>query len=319
MLKSIFNLLYLIYLNRYRRLAYKDESRFYVLLLIHIIGYYQLWTIDFEYKKIGIYIFLLLQSVNLLQRNDYKFLKKQIGSFYTHLLVSIDIMVFNLPLVSYMLYYSILDFTIIISILLLLPSILCLKKTNLHSIKIFHIVDPLWISHIRTKIWEYLLLIVSLYIQYQGIINYNEGLHLAGLCIIYFIVAQIYSEKESLYFYKFSKLSSDNILLNLFRYNILHYVYILLPSLLIVMLSYSHKYLFNIVYFFVSIPFLFWIRYIYINNDLLKNIIIFVLIFALIYNRLSDKYPIYIIFIIIIINTILYKFSKNKFSTLINK
>lgn len=141
-------------------------------------------------------------------------------------MVSIDIMIFNLPLVGYLLYCDILDFIIIISVLLLLPSILCLKKTNLHSIKIFHIVDPLWLSHIRTKIWEYLLLIVSLYTQYQGIINNNEELHLAGLCIIYFIVAQIYSEKESLYFYKFSKLSSEDILLNLFRYNILHYVYI---------------------------------------------------------------------------------------------
>lgn len=87
------------------------------------------------------------------------------------------------------------------------------------------------------------------------------------------------------------------------------------------MISYSHKHLFSIVYFFVNIPFLFWIRYIYIyiNNDLLKNIIILVLIFALIYSRLLDKYPIYIIFIIISINTILYKFSKNKFSILINK
>lgn len=319
MIKTLFNLLYLIYVNRYRKLTYNDESKFYILFLIYGIGFYQLWVKDFEYKTIILSVLIVIQATNILQRRDYKLLKKQIGYFYTHILVFIDILIFNLPLVGYFIYSSIFDFLMIVGLHLMFPFVLKMKEIKSSHLKLFHITDPLWSSHIRTKPWEYILLLFSLFLQYQGIINENEGLHLAGLYIIYVLIYQVYSEKESLYFYKFSKISYSTILLNLFKNNILHYLYLLAPSLLIILFYYSVSYIINVIYFFVSALLLFWIRYIFFRNNLLKSIVVFILIFMLISNRLTSEFPIHIIILMGAFNLILYRITKVKFEKLVYK
>lgn len=317
MIKTLFNLLYLIYVNRYRKLTYKDESKFYILLFIYGIGFYQLWVKDFEYKEMFFYILIITQTTNVLQRRDYKLLKKQIGYFYTHILVFIDILIFNLPLIGYFLYSSIFHLMIIIGGLLFTPLILNIPKIKSSHLRLFRITDPLWSSHIRTKPWEYILLFFSLFLQYQGIINENEGLHLAGLYIIYFLIHQVYSEKESLYFYKFSKISYSTILLNLFKNNILYYLYLLAPSLLMILFYYSVSYVINVIYFFISALLLFWIRYIFFRNNLLKSVVVFILMFMLISNRLTSDFPIHIIILVGVLNLILYRIAKVKFEKLV--
>lgn len=316
----IFHLLHLIYLNRYRKLTYSDESRLYILLGLYGVGLYYLFTGEMTYKTECIYFIFIAQSINVLQRNDYSLLKKQIGYRRTHALIALDVLICNFPLLLYWLWAYPLHFTMVLGGGLILPFILCFRKISIHTVGLFHVFDPLWNTHIRTKPLEYFILVFSLFIQYQGVHHHNEGLHFAGLFIIYFLILQIYSTKESLYFYKFSKMKAGDILLNLLKYNILNYLYIIIPSFVLSILYLSKGYVWNVFYFLFTLPLLFWMRFIFFRNDLFKGIGIMILIFVLIANRLSPYCSLYENLIMLFVaHFLLYFLSKNKLKRLMGK
>lgn len=313
MANKIYILIKVTYLNRFRKLSYADESRFYILLLVFAIGYYLLWTKNFDYKSILINIFLFSNTITLLQRNDYKFLKKHIGTFFSNIFISIDIFVWNALLLFYLLANDIQWFFIHILLIIISPFILKVRKKNISTIKIFSIKDPIWNIHLRTKPWEYLILFFSLFLQYQGIQHQNKGLYTVGLYTINLLFLQIYSVNETLYFYKFSNYKPSLNLVNLYVRNIINFAILFIPSLIMPIILYQLDYIeISLTVLFCITP-IFWLRYIFFKDNLLKIIFFYALIFTL-YN-LNNNY--YNIILIPLINLVLYHLTKEKFTKLI--
>lgn len=313
MIKILYNLLRITYINRYRRLYYSDKSRFYILFGIFAISYYQLWTEDFEYKTILVNIFLFTNIITLLQRKDYLFLKKNINSFFLHIFICTDILIWTFPLLSFLLIFDVYSFIINISIILFSPFMLKIKGVNLNRIETFSTKDPIWIIHLRAKPWEYVILIFSLFLQYQGLKYSNKGLYIFGLYTISLLIIQIYNQDEKLYFYKFSKKKRYYILLDLFICNITNYLFLFIPSLVLAVFFHNLDFLDTIFYVTFSITPFFWIRYLFFNDSLLRILSSYFLIFIL--YGISQHF--YSFFIILFVNILLYYFSIKKFNKLI--
>lgn len=315
MINNIYNLLRLIYLNRFRRLSYSDKSRFYILLGIFIIAYFQLWIKDWEYKNIIVIILIFSNSITLLQRNDYIFFRKQLGLFYSHTLIFTDILVWNVPLLVYLLVNNLLLFIASILFFFLLPFILNLRKINVGNLKIFSVKDPIWNTHIRTRPWEYLILVFSLFLQYQGLKYNNEGLYTFGLYIISLMILQIYRENEKIYFYKFSKRDKKSLLISLFRCNVFNYICLFAPSILMLIFFFRMSLVEVILGAIISIIPLFWIRYLFFKDALLKILVAYLYIIFIYGINISISF-ITNIFVAIGINLILYFLSQKKFNKL---
>ncbi|CAA7392584.1 hypothetical protein [Chryseobacterium fistulae] len=314
---DFFRMLFLIYLNRFRKLTYGDSGPFYFLSFIYIIGLWKLIDYEEVYSKIIFIFFIFIQNTILLERNDFPFLKKQLGSIKSYLFIVLDLFFFNIIILFCILFKEFfIHFILSLALIFLMSLLLFLKKINYHFKLPFSTIDPLWINFIRRKPWALLILITTYFIQYQGLENKNSGLFYAASFGITYFVLQIYTDKEKLLYLKLSKKNIKIYLLESLKNNIINTLYLFLPSLLL-QLNYrifSFEFLFQIIF---SISFAFYTRYLFYENKIMQGIIYFASLFLLFYLQKEISFTVYVI-IIFFTNIILYKLTSEKLQKIID-
>jgi hypothetical protein len=314
---NFFKILFLVYLHRFRKLIYRDSSLFYFLCLLYILGVWKLLTYNETYSKFIFVIFIFIQTIILLERNDFILLKKQLGLIKAYLFIFLDLFYFNLIVLLCILFKGFFNHFILSLVLLaLMPLLLFLKKINYHFKLPFSTIDPLWINFIRRKPWILLILIIIYFIQYQGLENKNIGLFQITSFGIGYFVSQIYTEKEKLIYLKFSKKNIKIYLLESLKNNIINTLYISIPCLLLLVIYKISpiEFLFQIIF---STSFIFFIRYLFYRNNIIQGIFFFILLFLLFYLQKEISFVLYLI-IGLIINVLLYKLSSEKLQKIIN-
>lgn len=314
---NFLRILFLIYLNRFRKLTYGDSSPFYFLGIIYILGIWKLLNYDEIYSKILFVLFLFVQNIILLERNDFLLLKKQFGSIKSYLFIISDLVFLNFIVLLCLLFKGFfMELLTVFALIILMPLLLFLKKINYHFKLPFSVNDPLWVSFIRRKPWMFVILIVTYFVQYQGLENKNIGLfQIASFGISYF-VSQIYTEKEKLVYLKFSKKKIKTHLLETLKSNIINTLYLSIPSvfLQIVYKTYPFEFLLQTIF---STSFIFWIRYLFYMNKIMQGIIYFALLFLIFYLQKEIPYIGYIV-IVLFVNLLLYQLTYKKLEKIIH-
>ncbi|RMZ57930.1 hypothetical protein D1632_16605 [Chryseobacterium nematophagum] len=295
---------------------YGDSSRFYFLCLLYILGIWKLLTYSGFYSPLLFVFSTTIQTILLLERNDFILLKKQLGIIKSYLFIFLDLFFFNSIILLCILFKSLLyPFIFSSALLILSPLLLFLKKINYYFKLPFSTIDPLWINYIRRKPWILLILIVIYFVQYQALENKNIGLFEVSSFGIGYFVFQIYREKEKLIYLKFSKKKVKIYLLESLKSNIVNTLYISIPSLLLHILYKISpiEFIFQIIF---STSIIFFIRYLFYKNDIVQGITYFISIFVLFYLQKEMTFAIYLI-IVFIINILLYKLTSEKLQQII--
>lgn len=314
---NFFKILFLVYLHRFRKLTYGDSSLFYFLALFYILGVWKLCTYNEVYSKFIFLFFIFIQTLILLDRDDFILLKKQLGAIKSYLFICLDIFCLSFLILLCILLKGFLpQFIFSLFLIGLMPLLLFLKKINYYFKLPFSTIDPLWINFIRRKPWMLLILILIYFIQYQGLENKNIGLfQIISFGIGYFI-SQIYTEKEKLIYLKFSKKNIKTYLLESLKSNIINTFYLSIPSvLLLVIYKISPvEFIFQVIF---STSFIYFTRYLFYRNTILQGLFFFIQLLLLFYLQKEISFIIYLI-IALLMNMVLYKLASKKLQQMIN-
>jgi hypothetical protein len=316
-MKNNVTLLFYIYKNRLRKITYGDSGPFYFLCFIYMVSTCQAIFYQGVYLKYLLISMDFFQNTLLLQRKDFLFLKKQLNSTIAYFLVFLDLIIFNLIILSLLLFKNLFSyFFLAIMLIFSMPLLLFLKKINYYFKLPFSLIDPLWINYIRKKPWMILILIGTYSVQYISLEHTNIGLFdVSSFGIIYFI-SLIYTDKERLIYLKFSKIKIQNYLLKSIKSNVLNVIYLSIPSsiLLIAYKVSPFEFLFQM---FFSMSSVFWIRYLFYTNKIIQGIIYLIIIVLFIYLQ-KETTMIYYFFSVLFINIMLYSMTIKKLQQIIN-
>mgnify|MGYP003615927941 CR=1 FL=1 len=269
-MKGFVNLLYYIYLNRFREVDYYDKSKIYVLGLLYVIVLIFLYKNTSDYS---VYVLLFLSFSQIssihLNRKDINLLKKNLGNKY-RLLLSIDYFILNLPIFFVLLFKGDFLYAIASLSLLLLVNV---NKPNISSKTIipFSIVDPLWVSFLRKYRYNYFFILLSYYIHYQGYSNNNENLMSFSYLIISFIILSINATREKLIFLKISPLTSERYLKNILFSDIINAIYLVSPILVFDICVSINLLVYGLI-FLLLVSFIVWFRYIFFFQEILSSL-----------------------------------------------
>lgn len=308
---SSFHFIKYIFLNRYRKLTYKDSGPFYFFSFLYFLSLYQLYFWENPYSNKVILLMFFLQNISFLYRKDFSFLKKTIGVKKALFIVIIDLCLLSLFFLIITFFKSLFFLIIELLFIILIPFVLLLKKINTSSIHFFSSKDPLWINYIREKPWGLILLLIVYYIQFQALLIQNKGLFHVATCGSLLFVLNVYTENEHFFYLKISSKDIKKHLLYLLFINIKNTFYILVPSVLLITF-YGIENFQSILIILSAVSLLFWMRYYFLKNNLSKNFfgLILTIVIAGFYNQ-EDKLAFF--FLVGIMNVIFFKIIINKF------
>jgi hypothetical protein len=312
-----FYLLKYIYLNRFRKLTHSDSGPFYFFGILYLVSIYQIFLLEDQYSLYIVLTFFLLQNISFLQRDDFVFLRKQIGLNKSIFLVQIDLFLISILILCVSIVKFHYLFLIELFLIIALPYTLLLRKNSNTFIKTFSSKDPLWLTHIRKKPWELLILLMVYYVQYQGLIAKNIGLFNVALFAILYFMINVFSENEKLIYLKLSNKRLKNHITEILFLNLKNISYVFIPTLLIVPF-FDFSLLLNIVLVIMSGSLILMTRYFFFNQQLNKNFIGIVIIIFFASLQSTVKYT-YLFLLIFILNLLLISLIKSRLRKSIDK
>lgn len=306
-----------IYLNRYKRFTYSELSPFYFFLLIYSLGLYKIYTWESKESVYVTLVIFFMNTISLLQRDDFIFFKKQLGIFKTLIIMYIDVLLINIPLLFLTVTKSISFLVIEIGLIFTLPLFLLLRKVRFTAIPLFSSKDPLWLSYIRKKPWSLAFLIILYYVQYQGLIVDNIGLFNVASFGVLFFISNIFSEKEHLIYFKLSDKKIEKHLMDMLWINLKNYIVVLIPSILsVLILAFNH--IIDLIPVVIGGSLVFWLRYFFYNNEFLRTLSsVFTIIFIIVIFS-TINIGLYFL-IIILLNVILAKLTFKRLTKFLNE
>ncbi len=322
MIEKIFWTLKVIYTNRLRELTFKDSSAFYISLIIFLFAIYKIFIGEFSsfpmLNLIPYFIILcsLTFSAYINNRKDINLLKLIFNNTIVFFICIIDLLIVNSLLIIVSVkekyFYSLYS---IIGIILLFT--FYRNKTNTTIFKSF--LQPLSVllkTQLRKNKYIYLLIIITYYLVYQGIIVDNRNLYIIALVGIIYILFDITSKNEKIIYFIFSKYTNKEYIIKnelSFIYDALKFISPIIVGTLII----NPIYVFDILISLLVIPSIYPLKYIYINKKLQlaisTSLILIFIIFVLI--DIYNNYWMLTIFLPIsyVLHTISFKvFTKNK-------
>jgi hypothetical protein len=284
---NISKTLYYIYKNRWQKAIYEDASRGWILLILYALAVIVLFQKESQYVIYFLLILIFVQTIGLhVDRRDYNLLSRFYPKNHLRLLLFLDNMLFNLPVLLVILLKNRLLFAVSIVFIFLLS----LTKLSFNNKLVYLPLlnqDPLWKTYIRKYPFVLILFLVSYYVNLQGILNDNPNLSLSSYFAVPLVGLFINSERDKLIFIKQAKISERAFLWNILKANVFNTFIFFLPHILIGIFNLN----FEPLGIFLSVAFISGItciRYILFFNQVgfaLISLALFGIIFSLSFNN----------------------------------
>lgn len=267
-----------IYLNRYRKLSYKDKSILIIfpILLFSIIRTYKMNNDIYSFSCFT--IFLFIQNIYIYKREDLNFLKINSKSYI--FIILIDYLLINSPLIFISYLYQIPSEILLISIPIIF--IFFIFSINNISLKINNIslntysINPLINSFFRKYPIIYIVIFIIYIISYFAITENNMNLLKISLSLIIYCITYSINIPENLIFLKFSEISIDKYLLKMINsYISLYLKLVFIPIFFYIVFYFQLNIIYDIIISTFIITIIYLLKYI-INNVIMKSIIDFI-------------------------------------------
>lgn len=317
---NFFEILRTIYLNRYRKLTFKDASAFWVILGAYLLLIYKIFNqtfpkfpqLDFTEYVIIYFSFAISNYVN--ERTDWELLRGFLSKTNVYFVYFIDLILANSLNLITSIYcgYDISSFSIIGLILFF-----TFYKIQSNKPRIYLPISNLDVLNkigLRKNRFIYLILIICYYVIYQSLIKENRDLYMIISIVIIYIILEFTNTTEKLEYFLLSKLNTKQyILKNEFEFFKTSLI-ILIPSYILTII-FKTDYLIYGLLTLSCIPLCFPLKYINIGKRIpiaLTQFLVLVLLLSIILNDEID-WILSIPFISIILHLISFrKFTKEK-------